>query len=61
MWNVGDRSQVFYDPANPTYVVADTWLERWGTKAVFLLAGVLFAAVGAFGMMTRRQGSSKSF
>jgi hypothetical protein len=51
-WNIGDRARVFYDPARPNQVVADTWFDRWILQAIFAMGGAIFFA-GLYELSTR--------
>lgn len=49
-YEVGERIGVFYDPANPTGALIDSFLERWFLPLIFGGFATIFTLVG-FGFM----------
>jgi len=46
-YEVGERIGVFYDPAEPTEALIDTFIERWFMPLLFGGFGLVFIAVGS--------------
>ncbi|MEO8560235.1 MAG: DUF3592 domain-containing protein [Rhodospirillales bacterium] len=46
-YEIGQQLRVYYDPAQPTHAVIDTYLERWFVPTLFGGFAVLFSLIGA--------------
>ena len=60
-YRVGERIGVFYDPADPSAAMIDSFLERWFTSVLFGGFAAVFSLIGAgftIAALRRRDGAA---